>query len=275
MARRRKRRSRSPQTKTTSGGISHGIGRRQVLTAVGGGAILGGVLIGLSVVNGRKDAALNEDVVLSSKPLAEISNASKAAPNRGQTSSHSKLSGTLLAHEKGNPDALVTVIDFSSYTCPHCRDFTLNTEPIIDKLYVSTRQILFSFRHSPLDDLAARAGEAVEAAGALGDFWGYHHELMERQSLLIKDRYSDVSLTAIASDLGLDTNKLREDIESLAITKEIQNNNQLANEIGITGTPAFIVGDELVPGVISADGLRQLILIARKGIPALRLEKNR
>ena len=75
MAKRRKRRSRSPHTKTASGDISHGIGRRQVFTVVGGGAILGGILIGLSVVNGRKDTAPNEDLALSSKPVAEIAKA--------------------------------------------------------------------------------------------------------------------------------------------------------------------------------------------------------
>ena len=252
MAKRRKRRSRSPQTKTTSGDISHGIGRRQVFTVVGGGAILGGVLIGLSVVNGRKDTAPNEDIALSSKPVAEISKAS----NLGQPSSNrSKSPRTLLAHEKGNPDALVTVIDFSSYTCPHCRDFTLNTEPIIDKLYVSTGQILFSFRHSPLDDLAYRAGEAVEAAGTLGDFWGYHHQLMERQTLLVQERYSDSSLTAIASDIGLDSNQFTTELKSGKYRDKIQADVAESKRRQVRAVPTIFINQEQIQG-----NQKQLIL---------------
>ena len=167
----------------------------------------------------------------------------------------------------GKPDGDVTVVEFFDYSCGYCR----KAFPALIELQKTDPNVRIVFKEFPiLGPSSLFAARAALAAHIQGKYFAFHKKLMEGEVEI-----SETGIMDAASKLGLDTNKLREDIESLAITKEIQNNNQLAKEIGITGTPAFIVGDELVPGVISADGLRQLILIARKGIPALRLEKNR
>ena len=63
--------------------------------------------------------------------------------------------------------------------------------------------------------------------------------------------------------VGLDPEQLQADMESEEIDALIRRNHQLAEALGITGTPAFVFGDTLVPGAISADTMRQLIAEAR------------
>ena len=73
---------------------------------------------------------------------------------------------------------------------------------------------------------------------------------------------SENAIFRIASRLGMDLERLRRDMQAPSIDNQIQINLQLARQVGVRGTPAFIVGDQLVPGAMSPDQMRQLI--ARK-----------
>ena len=68
----------------------------------------------------------------------------------------------------------------------------------------------------------------------------------------------------IAGSVGLDVGKLRTDMEDPAIRKLIERNLSLAQALGVRGTPAFVIGNQFVPGAVDADTLRQLIADARK-----------
>lgn len=249
-----------------------GLKRRYVLTAAGGGLVLGGALVGLSILNAREEEesrplitapgasaslsptpATDRVVAVTSGSASSISaptevSAPTPAPVLAADSSPPISSGGLAVHEKGNPNAAVTVLDFSSYTCPHCREFALTTEPTLDKLYVATGRILFSFRHSPLDGAAYRASEAVESAGAQGNFWGFHHELMDRQPLLTLSRYSDPSLIAIATDLGLDTETFTIDLNSGKYRAKIDADIGEAIQRQVRAVPTFFINGEQIQG---------------------------
>jgi predicted DsbA family dithiol-disulfide isomerase len=71
------------------------------------------------------------------------------------------------------------------------------------------------------------------------------------------------SIMALAESVGLDAERLASDMQSPAIERQLQANLALARELGIEGTPAFVVGDELIPGAVDKTRLAQLIEEAR------------
>jgi len=163
----------------------------------------------------------------------------------------------------GNPKGDVTVVEFFDYRCGYCR----KSFPAVVELEKSDPNVRIVFKEFPiLGPASLLAARAALAARLQGKYFALHKKMMGGEVEI-----SEAGIMGAASKLGLDTDKLRKDMNSPAITEEIQKNNRLASELGITGTPAFIVGNELIPGAIDIDGLRHLVLEARKGIPALRL----
>ena len=75
---------------------------------------------------------------------------------------------------------------------------------------------------------------------------------------------NDERIKATATMLGLDLEKLNTDIQNPEIEQEIMRNYQLAEELGINGTPAFIIGGELIPGAIELDQLKKIIAAERR-----------
>ena len=240
------------------------LSRRRLFAATATGLVGGGALAGLSFIDSRQDnsgpviAVLPGDSLPAEAEIAPVAEASSAAPVPVEAiaapaaipaaGAPAPRDAGLRATQKGNPDAAVTVLDFSSYTCSHCRGFAMDTEPIVDKLYVATGLILFEFRHSPLDNNAARASEAAEAAGALGDFWGYHHRLMDLQPLLFRSGYSDADLIAIAEGLGLDTDAFTTELQSERHRSRIDADIQDAIGRGVSSVPTFFVNKEMIVG---------------------------
>ncbi len=70
---------------------------------------------------------------------------------------------------------------------------------------------------------------------------------------------------AIAADVGLDVQRLRRDMENPAIEEYLDETIRLARTLGINGTPAFVIGDTLVPGAVDGARLKELIALARSG----------
>ncbi|TGG92169.1 MAG: hypothetical protein ERJ67_06705, partial [Aphanocapsa feldmannii 277cV] len=79
------------------------------------------------------------------------------------------------------------------------------------------------------------------------------------------NRLSEERTIEIATDIGLDIDKLREDMEDPAIESYLDETAQLANVLGIRGTPAFVIGDILVPGAVDTDRMREVIAQVRAG----------
>ncbi|MDH3772306.1 MAG: DsbA family protein, partial [Nitrospirota bacterium] len=73
------------------------------------------------------------------------------------------------------------------------------------------------------------------------------------------------SVMAAAEELGLDVERLRADMNAPEVEAHLQVTMQLSQALGINGTPAFVIGDELVPGAVGLDQLRQLVAKARDG----------
>ena len=75
---------------------------------------------------------------------------------------------------------------------------------------------------------------------------------------------SEAAIFRLADSLCLDADRFRQDMNSEDIEATIQENYKLAQDIGVRGTPAFIIGDQMIPGAMSAEDMRALITRTRE-----------
>jgi predicted DsbA family dithiol-disulfide isomerase len=78
-----------------------------------------------------------------------------------------------------------------------------------------------------------------------------------------KDHFNEDMIYQIAKDAGLDVEKLKKDMNDDAIAKQIQANVELGGDIGVRGTPMFIVGEQVYPGALQYDQLKKAVDDAR------------
>lgn len=141
-------------------------------------------------------------------------------------------------HVRGEDDALLTLVEYGDYECPHCG----RAAPVVRELLARHGdQLRFVFRHLPLTDVhpnAALAAEAAEAAGAQGKFWEMHDLLFANQDHL---RHAD--LVERARSLGLDLARFEADLRSGQFAPRVGQDINSAEEAGVAGTPTFFIND--------------------------------
>lgn len=158
--------------------------------------------------------------------------------------------------ELGNPKGDVTVVEFFDYRCPYCKAVsdavfeTVKTDGNV-KLVMKDLPVL-----GPDSVFAARA---ALAARNQKKYEAFHKAMMH-----LKGPLNEQTVMKTAAEVGLSAEKLKADMADPQIDKAINDNLQLAHALGINGTPAFIVGDQLVPGAMPPAALKQLIDQARK-----------
>ena len=102
------------------------------------------------------------------------------------------------------------------------------------------------------------ASRAALAARKQGKYEALHRALMD-----MKGQINEAAIFNAAKSVGLDVEKLKRDMQAPEIDAMLQANQQLAAALDIHGTPGFVIGDEIVPGAVSIDALRQMIAAAR------------
>jgi protein-disulfide isomerase len=106
---------------------------------------------------------------------------------------------------------------------------------------------------------SVRAAKAALASRKQNGYVPFHFALMASDDLSIE------GIRATAAAVGLDPKRLEADMDSPEVNQAIDANYALANELGIQGTPAFVIGDQLIPGAVDKARLEQLIQQARAG----------
>jgi protein-disulfide isomerase len=140
----------------------------------------------------------------------------------------------------GNSNGDVTVIEFFDYNCGYCKKALPDVAQLIDK----DKKVKLIPKEFPI--LAKGSEEASRvalAAKAQGKYWEFHRAMLESQG-----QANEASALRIAEKLGLDMARLKKDMASPEIKKEIEDTRKLAAKLGIQGTPHFLVGDRIIPG---------------------------
>lgn len=159
----------------------------------------------------------------------------------------------------GNPAGDVTLVEFFDYQCGHCKRFASTLESITRQ----DPQLRVVYKELPvLGPESFRAAQAALAARNQGYYLEFHEALMRFDGPL-----TDEAILAAARSLGLDVDRLKRDMEAPKVLDILGNNHRLADALGIDGTPAVIVGEEIGRGAVPLEDLAAMIAKARTGGP--------
>ena len=150
---------------------------------------------------------------------------------------------------KGDPDAPITIIEFSDFQCPFCSRFFTQTLPAIQENYIDTGIVKLVYRDFPIDSLhpnARPAHIAAECADEQGKFWEYHDVLFENQGQWNRLSSSDLNsqLNQYATSMGLNSESFDSCLSSQSMADEVNADYLQASQYGATGTPTFFIGNE-------------------------------
>ncbi|HEY8247875.1 MAG TPA: DsbA family protein [Hyphomicrobium sp.] len=144
------------------------------------------------------------------------------------------------ADTAGNPNGDITVVEFFDYNCGYCKR---GLHDVI-KLVESDPKVRVVFKELPiLSKGSEEASRVAIAAGKQGKYWDMHKAMLEA-----KGQMNEANALALATQLGLDIEKLKKDMASPEVDAEIKKSEALAKKMGVNGTPHFLVGDRAVPG---------------------------
>jgi protein-disulfide isomerase len=157
----------------------------------------------------------------------------------------------------GNPKGDVTLVEFTDYNCGFCRSSVADVQRIIG----SDKNVRVIFREVPILSASSRdASKWALAAAKQGKHKAFH------DAMFTGDKPSEASIRLAAQKAGLDMAKAESDANSDAVAAEIESNLALMQKLGVGGTPAFIVGDQILEGALGYDALKKAVADARKKV---------
>jgi protein-disulfide isomerase len=140
----------------------------------------------------------------------------------------------------GPHDAPITIVEFFDYRCPYCHASVAWVSDILR----TRRDVRIVFKELPvLGPQSLEASRAAVASIPQGRYWEFHHALMNYRGDLSSDR-----IDAIARETGIDVGRMRAHMSDATVTSLLQDNQGLAVDLGINGTPGFMINGELVSG---------------------------
>ncbi|MBO9463219.1 MULTISPECIES: DsbA family protein [Stappiaceae] len=155
----------------------------------------------------------------------------------------------------GNPAGDVTLVEFFDYNCPYCKRAMQEVKTLLQ----ADPNIRLVYREWPiLSPGSIFAARAALAARKQGKYEEFHWALMG-----FKGKVEEGSTIKIAKEVGLDVEKLKVDMLAPEIEEHIRLSMNLAEALNINGTPAFIAGEKVYPGLLTSEQLSQAIEDAR------------
>ena len=242
---------------------------RTIVSAFSGLALLSGVALAAEFTPAQKKEIeqiirgylLDHPEILTEMvdKLEKRQKAAKRAQEKAVISAHAdalfRSGGDLVI---GNPKGKVAMVEFFDYNCGFCK----RSLPDVIKLKETNPDLKIIIKEFPIlgpgSMEAARYALAARKQG-MDKYWKLHAALLKHRGQV----NGDVVLK-VAKDVGLDVEKLKEDSKSPEIDKTLDLNLSLANALGIRGTPAFVIGDKLVPGALGYKKLNAVISEVRK-----------
>lgn len=156
----------------------------------------------------------------------------------------------------GNPDAPVTMVEFSDFQCPFCRRLYTQTLPQIKEQYIKTGKVKFVYRDFPLTsihDMAQKYAEASECADEQEKFWQMHDKIFNEQEKLGSGTILDFTVSDVkrwAREVGLNGIKFDRCLDSGKYAGEVEKDFRDGDAAGIDGTPGTFINKQLIKGAV-------------------------
>jgi hypothetical protein len=186
--------------------------------------------------------------------------------NRGNTKGivSNRFSRIFADQNGGNAKGDISIVVFFDYFCSYCK----KTLPALQALLVNDSSVRVVYKEFPiLGPQSLIAAKASLAAARQGKFAEFH------QAMLTADGAGDDVLKVVSERLGLDYARLQKDMGDPKIAEAIDRNIHLAESLNVSGTPAYLIGDQFIPGAIDSDALTRVTKDERSKLTKLDTEK--
>lgn len=202
-------------------------------------------------------AYLMEHPEVISEAMQALDDRSKAAEAQGRSdtiaANHDAIFSSPYQAVLGDPAAKIALVEFFDYNCGYCKKALSDTRAILDK----AKDVKIVLKEFPI--LSEGSVEAARVAAAVNildpkAYEAFHFELMS-----IRGQADGERALEAAAKVGLDTAKVKQALSRPEVADTIGHSYDLARKLGINGTPAYIIGDELVYGAVGYAELTQKI----------------
>lgn len=157
----------------------------------------------------------------------------------------------------GSASAKVTMVEYSDFGCPHCRDYNLEKFDRLKADYIDSGKIQYVVHPYYLGNPEiAVAAEAALCANDQNQYFEYEHALFQNQGQIT---YDPNSLTDLAVSLGLNRDTFRQCLSGRKYQGEVENGRQAALKRGVNSTPTFFVNNRRVEGNQPYDVFQQVL----------------
>ena len=156
----------------------------------------------------------------------------------------------------GNPTGSKVLVEFTDYNCPYCASSFRD----VASLVAADPELKVIMREWPIFEGSEMAARMALAAAKQGRYQEFHAELFQRGDT------SEAGLEAAAQAIGLDMERARLDAVSDEVSVELVRNLTFAQNLGFSGTPAFVTGDTLLPGAVGAARLKEALAEAEASL---------
>lgn len=194
----------------------------------------------------------NPEVLVESMQTLQQKQMDQARQSMKKTQSDAPRYANALFHQANDPSAgntagKVVVVDFFDYQCPHCTSMT----PILEQLISGNNELKVVFKEFPIRGaLSEFASKAALAAKNQGKYFELHKALIQ---LSVDQKLSQDSIIEAAKKLGLNVDKLKQDMNGPAVAQQLKDNYKLAQNLQLMGTPAFFIAKANVSANTKAD----------------------
>lgn len=158
----------------------------------------------------------------------------------------------------GNPEGSVTVVEFFDYNCGYCKRAMSDMLTMME----NDSELKFVLKEFPI--LGPDSEAAHRVAFAVNDLYPEKYAEFHLRLLGGEGRADEDSAMAIATDLGGDEDAIRKQMDDPSIVTRIRETYELANALGISGTPAYVIGDEVVSGALGEEVLMDKVANVRE-----------
>jgi protein-disulfide isomerase len=160
----------------------------------------------------------------------------------------------------GNPQGNVTMVEFFDYNCAFCK----RALPDMLTLLKSDSEIKFVLKEFPVLGEGSVEAAHVAVAARMQDSTGKKYIEFHQRLLGGRGPADKARALAVAKEVGFDMARIEKDMDSDEVKTTIDEDMKLAEELGVNGTPSYVVGDEVLVGAVGLDALKEKVAAERK-----------
>lgn len=195
--------------------------------------------------------------------MVELERKQKDAEKAAQAAAMKDYAGALVNSPRnivvGNPQGDVTLVEFFDYNCGYCKRAAADLREMI-KADPKLRVVLRDFPVLGPESVEASLVAIAAKNQIKGDkYWDFHQKLLDGRGRVGKEK-----AIAVAKEFGADPAKLEKDMQSAEVRAAIEETMRIADALKLQGTPAFVVGDEIIFGAVGEAPLKTAIASVRK-----------